>query len=137
MAFSTDADLLDVIPDILSFGIDSFSAEHAKAQADIERKIRADWWSKRGYSGELNPAYLTESQWTKANAYLVLWKYALPRLTKWTEGDKFQAMIDFYKARYGEEIDDIFKDGIEYDADNSSTISDEEKMPIHDGRLVR
>ena len=39
MAFSSDADLLNITPDILSFGIDSFSSEHAKAQADIERKI--------------------------------------------------------------------------------------------------
>ena len=38
MAFSTDADLMGIIPDILSFGIDSFSADHAKAQADIERE---------------------------------------------------------------------------------------------------
>lgn len=137
MAFSNDADLLDIVPDILSLGIDSFAEEHAKAQADIERKIRAEWWPRRGFSGELNTAYLTESQWTRANAYLVLWKYALPRLTNWVEGDRFQGMIAFYKARYLEEIEDIFKDGVEYDADGSSTVTSDEKISIHDERLVR
>ena len=137
MAFSSDADLMDIIPDILSFGIDSFSTDHAKAQADIERKIRADWWDKRGFSGELKPQYLTDSQWTRANAYLVLWKYALPQLTNWVDGDRFQGMIDFYKSRFAEELEAVFKDGVEYDDDNNGTIDDDEKTPINDGRLVR
>jgi len=137
MAFSSDGDLMDIVPDILSFGIDSFSSDHAKAQADIERKIRADWWDKRGFSGELKPQYLTDSQWTRANAYLVLWKYALPQLTNWVDGDRFQGMIDFYKSRFSEEIEAVFKDGVEYDDDNNGTIDDDEKTPINDGRLVR
>ena len=137
MAFSSDADLMDIIPDILSFGIDSFSTDHAKAQADIERKIRADWWDKRGFSGELKAQYLTDSQLTRANAYLVLWKYALPQLTNWVDGDRFQGMIDFYKSRFAEEIEAVFKDGVEYDDDNNGTIDDDEKTPINDGRLVR
>ena len=137
MAFSSDADLMDIVPDILSFGINSFSTDHAKAQADIERKIRADWWDKRGFSGELKPQYLTDSQWTRANAYLVLWKYALPQLTNWVDGDRFQGMIDFYKSRFAEEIEAVFKDGVEYDDDNNGTIDNDEKTPINDGRLVR
>lgn len=137
MAFSSDADLMDIIPDILSFGIDSFSTDHAKAQADIERKIRADWWDKRGFSGELKPQYLTDSQWTRANVYLVLWKYALPQLTNWVDNDRFLGMIDFYKSRFAEEIEAVFKDGVEYDDDNNGTIDDDEKTPINDGRLVR
>jgi len=128
---------MDIVPDILSFGIDSFSTDHAKAQADIERKIRADWWDKRGFSGELKPQYLTDSQWTRANAYLVLWKYALPQLTNWVDGDRFQGMIDFYKSRFAEEIEAVFKDGVEYDDDNNGTIDNDEKTPINDGRLVR
>lgn len=137
MAFSSDADLMDIVPDVLSFGINSFSTDHAKAQADIERKIRADWWDKRGFSGELKPQYLTDSQWTRANAYLVLWKYALPQLTNWVDGDRFQGMIDFYKSRFAEEIEAVFKDGVEYDDDNNGTIDNDEKTPINDGRLVR
>jgi hypothetical protein len=135
--FSTDADLVEILPDIFSLGIGSFAAEHAKAQADIERKIRAEWWPKRGLSGELNTTYLTESQWARSNAYLVLWKYALPQLTNWVEGDRFQGMIAFYKSRYTEEIEAVFQDGIEYDDDGSSTIDNDEKTPIHDGRLCR
>jgi len=137
MAFSNDGDLMELVPDILSLGIDSFSQEHARAQADIERKIRADWWDKRGYSGELVPSKLTSSQWTRCSVYLVLWKYALPKLTNWVDNDRFLGMIDFYKSRYGEEIEAVFRDGVEYDADGDGTVTDKEKEPINSGRLVR
>jgi hypothetical protein len=137
MAFSTDADLMKLVPDILNLGIESFTLEHAQAKADIERKIRADWWAKRGYSGELDPSKLTSSQWTRTSSYLVLWKYALPKLTNWVDNDRFMGMIDFYKARYGEEIESVFQDGVEYDADGDGTVTDKEKEPINSGRLVR
>ncbi len=129
MAFSTDANLLDYVPDILELGIDSFNREHARAKADIERELRINWWDKKGLSGEMNPAYLTDSQFTRCSAYLVLWKYALPQLTNWVEDDRFQNMMDFYKARYGEELESILRDGIEYDADNDSVVTQEERKP--------
>lgn len=137
MAFSTDSDLVAIVPDILDFGISSFSSEHAKAQADIEREIRKRWWSKTGYVGEMDATLLTESQWTRANAYLVLWKYALPRLTNWVEGDRFQNMMSFFKGRYAEELESVFVDGIEYDYNEDTVVSETEKAPILHGRLVR
>ena len=137
MAFSTDGDLITIAPDILDFGIETFELEHEKAKADIERDLRADWWPKRGLSGEMNNSYLTDSQFTRAAAYLVLWKYALPQLTNWTDQDRFLSMIDFYKARYGEEYEAILKDGVEYDDDNDSVVQDDEKRPVMHGRLFR
>ena len=137
MAFSTDSDLAEIVPDILSLGILSFTDEHAKAQLDIEREIRNRWWEKRGISGELNTSLLTEAQWTRSAVYLVLWKYALPQLTNWVDGDRFQNMIDFYKSRYGEELEAILRDGVEYDFDDDSTIQVDEKQPFHTRRLVR
>jgi len=137
MAFSQDSDLVALIPDILDFGITSFADEHARAEADLIRTIRNEWWHKKGIGGEMNSDYLTESQFTRCNSYLVLWKYALPQLTNWVDGDRFKEMLDFYKMRYEEEIADIFKDGIEYDADNSGTIDDDEKEIVSFGRLVR
>jgi len=97
MAFSTDTDLTALVPDILELGIDSFADEHAKAEEDLKREIRNKWWPRTGFNGELDPTLLTQSQFTRCNAYLVLWKYALPKLTNWTDGDRFQEMITFYK----------------------------------------
>ena len=137
MAFSTDTDLTDIIPDILQLGISAFSDEHIKAENDIVRDLRIEWWDKKGLEGELNSTYLTDSQFTRCATYLVLWKYALPQLTNWVDGDRFQNMISFYKSRYGEEFESILRDGIEYDANNDSVVSTEEKKSIHSGRLSR
>ena len=137
MAFSTDSDLISLVPDILELGITSFSGEHTKAQSDIVRELRINWWDRKGLTGDINTAYLTTSQFTRCAAYLVLWKYALPQLTNWVDGDRYQSMITFYKSRYGEELEAILRDGVEYDEDGDSSVSDSEKEALHHLRLVR
>lgn len=137
MAFSTDSDLTDIQPDILDLGISSFYAEHVKADADIKRDIRAKWWSSLNRDGEMDSTLLTDSQWTKAAAYLVLWKYALPQLTNWVDGDRFMAMISFYKDMYHQEMKSVFEDGVEYDFNDDGTIQNSEKDSYLTGRLNR
>jgi len=137
MAMSVDTDLTEIQPDILSLGILSFSSEHPKAKADIERRLRREWWPNKGISGDPDMSLITESQFTKAAAYLVLWKYALPQLATWATEDRFSAMLAFYKGLYEDEIQDIFLDGVEYDADEDSVISLNEKAPVYFGRLQR
>lgn len=137
MAFSNDTNLTDLVPDILTLGISSFSDEHAKAQADIERELRIRWWAKKGIAGEMDNSKLTDSQFTRCASYLVLWRYALPQLTNWVDGDRFQGMIEFYRARYGEELEAIFGDGVEYDDDGDGTIDNDEKNALNANRLDR
>ena len=94
MAMSTDADLIKYQPDILTFGIDEFTDEHAKARDDILRKLRDEWWvrsrnvtnydiSRSLPSLEMDDSKLTESQFERCAVYRVLSEYALPQLTKW------------------------------------------------------
>jgi hypothetical protein len=40
-------------------------------------------------------------------------------------------------VRYGEELDAIFADGVEYDADNDGTVTNKEKEVIALNRLDR
>ena len=137
MAFSSDSDLTAIIPDILQLGISSFSDEHAKAEADIKREIRRRWWPRTGYSGEMDDTLLTDSQWTRANAYLVLWKYALPQLTNWVDGDRYREMLNFYRDMYAQELEAVFGDGVEYDYNDDGTIETSEKDIVITGRLTR
>ena len=74
---------------------------------------------------------------SRAASYLVLWRYALPQLTNWVDGDRFQNMIEFYRARYSEEMDAVFRDGIEYDVDEDGTVQNDEKQSRYSGRLFR
>jgi len=137
MAYSTDSDLQDIVPDILQLGIDTFSDEHGRAFNDINRNLRVDWWEKKGLSGEMDNNKLVSTQFARLSTYLVLWKYALPQLTNWVSDDRFLKMIDFYKARFGEEYDALLRDGIQYDENDDDVISKKEKQSIHHGRLSR
>jgi hypothetical protein len=137
MAYSTDKDLQDIVPDILQLGIDTFSDEHDRAQEDIRRELRIQWWERKGIEGEMDSTLLTTAQFTRLSTYLVLWKYALPQLTNWVDGDRFQSMIQFYKSRYGEELECLLRDGIEYDKNEDGTVQDKEKKAHHFGRLTR
>lgn len=138
MAFSTDTDLTAISPDILSLGIASFADEHAKAEADIKRELRAKWWPYTGYSGEMDDTLLiNEAQFTRCNAYLVLWKYALPKLTNWVDGDRFREMQAFYKDLYNQELQAILDDGVQYDRDGDGLVSQAEKIQNIAGRLTR
>ncbi len=137
MAFSNDYDLQEIAPDILDLGIDNFIEDHATAEADLIREIRNRWWHRRGIAGEMASTKLTATQWTKANSYLVLWKYALPKLTNWIDNDRFLEMIDFYRNLYGQELEAVFADGIEYDADGDGQVKDDEKTPLPLNRLDR
>tara|TARA_R110000787_G_scaffold86838_1_gene185066 strand:- start:179 stop:589 length:411 start_codon:yes stop_codon:yes gene_type:complete len=130
MAYSSDADLLELIPDILDLGIDSFFLEHPKAELDIQRELRIKWWPRKGISGEMDNAKLTATQFTTVSTYLVMWRYALPMLTNWVDGDRFGNMIEFYRARYGEELEAILSDGVDYDADGDGTVANSEKQTV-------
>jgi uncharacterized Rmd1/YagE family protein len=151
MAMSTDADLIKYQPDILTFGIDEFTDEHAKARDDILRKLRDEWWvrsrnvtnydiSRSLPSLEMDDARLTESQFERCAVYRVLSEYALPQLTKWNnEGseDRFQVMMMHYRKKYDEEFNSILRDGVLYDFDNDGTVEATEKQPFHTRRIIR
>ena len=151
MAMSTDADLIKYQPDILTFGIDEFTDEHAKARDDILRKLRDEWWvrsrnvtnydiSRSLPSLEMDDSKLTESQFERCAVYRVLSEYALPQLTKWNnEGseDRLQVMMMHYRKRYDEEFNSILRDGVLYDFDGDGTVEQTEKQPFHTRRIIR
>ena len=152
MAFATRSDLLVYQPDIGDMGLTTSEQDAfvTQAIADVQRDIRNRWWSvyhsnqsrNRSYAGgiEINLSLLTDSQWTRATVYRTLGYYICPALTKFnSEGDedRFAMMGKFYRERYEDEFSDILRDGIEYDADEDSSIADAEKVAIHQLRLVR
>jgi len=151
--FSTDADLQIYQPDILGFGIASFTTPnnyHTLAREDIERDLRIKWYPvyvKQTYrdisllnTTEMNGTLLTDSQFKRLSVYKVIGFYACPQLTKYNSSDnldRFQVMMKHYQQMYADELDSILKDGVEYDADDSNTVKDAEKAPYHRLQLIR
>ena len=139
-------------PDIASFGITDFDTQLQFAEDDVIRQIREEWWERYRHtvrykditkitSLELVNSKLTDAQWKRCVVYKALAEYIMPQLTKWKtpegDNDAFQVQIDFYRASYATEFQAILRDGVEYDEDGDSTVSNSEKEPIHQLRLVR
>jgi len=152
MAFAARTDLITYQPDIGDMGLSTAQLDTyvTQAIADVQRDIRNKWWSvyhsnqsrNRSYAGgiEIDLTLLTDSQWTRATVYRCLGYYVCPSLTKFNptgDEDRFQSMGSFYRERYEDEFADILRDGVEYDANDDSTISDAEKVAVHSMRLVR
>ena len=152
MAFATRSDLTVSQPDIGDMGL-STSQQDAyvtQAIADVQRDIRNRWWSvyqankvrDRSYIGsvEMENSKLTDSQWTRATVYRTLGFYICPALTKFNSSgdeDRFQQMGSYYRTQYEDELQDILRDGVEYDQDGDSSIANSEKEAVHTLRLVR
>lgn len=148
MAFATINDIIEYEPDVLNFGIPSFADALTKAQADVERYLRVNWWPSQqigkfdisfvGTNVEMDESLLTDSQFTRAAVYCALGYYIYPRLSKFEPAmDVFQMKLDYYKKMFAEEIDMTIRDGVEYDVDNNNIITDAERVPNYFLRLKR
>jgi hypothetical protein len=151
--FSSDSDLTVYQPDILGFGVASFESPtnyHTLARNDIERDLRIKWFPvyQRNIEEdisvletiEMDGTKLTDSQWTRCSVYKVIADYICPLLTKFNSQDnldRFQMMQKYYQTEYEKEFQSILRDGVEYDDDNSGTITSSEKEPYHRLRLIR
>ena len=152
MAFATRTNLTTYQPDIGDMGLSTSQQDTyvTQAIADVQRDIRNKWWSvyranqsrNRSYAGgiEIDLTLLTDSQWTRATVYRALGFYICPALTKFNtpgDEDRFQTMGSYYRTAYEAEFADILRDGVEYDANDDSSIADSEKAAVHSLRLVR
>ena len=151
--FSSDSDLQVYQPDILGFGVASFESPtdyHAKAREDIERDLRIKWFPvyQRNIQEdisvletiEMDGTKLTDAQWVRCSVYKMIADYICPLLTKFNSEDnldRFQMMQKYYQTEYEKEFQNVLRDGVEYDDDNSGTITTSEKEAYHRLRLIR
>jgi hypothetical protein len=148
MSFATDSDVIEYVPDLHEYGIQDFSADHAKTQDDILRRLRIEWWPRLqpwkydiryvNNAPEMDSTLLTDSQFTRTAVFHVLAYYILPKLAKFDpDGDRFENMMKHYKSRFEEEFNLVLKDGVEYDLNNDNTVGISEKASTEFMRLVR
>jgi len=148
MAFATITDITAYEPDILNYGLPNFDDAIAKAEQDVKRYLRVNWWPSQqigrfditivGFNAEMDETKLTDSQFTRATVYCALGYYIYPRLSKFEPTlDVFQMKYDYYKKMYAEEIDMVIRDGIEYDVDDDGNVTAAEKTPNYFLRLKR
>lgn len=148
MAFATINDVKEYEPDILNYGLPNFDDALSKAEQDVKRYLRVNWWPSQqigrfditivGFNAEMDDTKLTDSQFTRATVYCALGYYIYPRLSKFEpELDVFQMKLDYYKKMYAEEIDMVIRDGVEYDLDGDGDVTPAEKTASYFMRLKR
>lgn len=146
--FATINDVLEYEPDIQNYGIHDFSDALSKAQSDVERWLRIQWWPTQqigrfditiiGTNTEMDPTKLQAAQLKRATVFNALSYYIYPQLSKFEPDlDVFQIKMEYYKTRWSEEIDLVIRDGVEYDLDSDGTVTDIEKQPEYFLRLKR
>lgn len=149
ITFATISDIQEYEPDITDFGIPEFTDEINKAQNDVIRDLKINWWPTQT-TGLYDLKYLatgqTEpdddlydaSQHTRATVFRALGFHIFPKLAKFEEApDMFERKMEFYRKEYAEEFDKILREGVRYDIDSSGNFEDEEKAPTHFLRLKR
>ena len=125
--------------DIYEFGFSCTSSEVtffiAETTNHILRELRIRWWAvyKTNFYTDitvLNTAEMVDTkvnldQFKRAGAFLFLYKFFLPTITKFrpeADKDRFERMIEFYRSEFINEFQAILEDGVEYDSDESGTI---------------
>jgi hypothetical protein len=149
MSFATNEDLVTYYPTSMDHGVADWSRELAQAQTDVETLIKSRWFNKefdsantryRFTSGNpvFSPSKLTESQWTRATCFRALACYILPKLSTFRpEGDSFREQLNFFQNRFEEEFNLQLGAGIEYDVNDDSVVSENEKFQTDQLRLYR
>ena len=146
--FATISNVKEYEPTILDYGVQDFDDSLIKAQADVERYLRINWWPTQqigkyditiiGTNLEMDANKLTPSQMTRATVYCALGYYIYSKLSRFEpELDMFHMKMEYYKRMYSEEIDLVIRDGVEYDIDSNGIITDAEKTPSYFLRLRR
>jgi hypothetical protein len=126
MPFATNENLQDYVPDIFDHGVDDWSDELTKAEADVVNQIKIRYWNRHHDRSQFDKTKLTESQWTATTVYRALSTHIMPKLSTFRIDDVFKDQITFYKEKYEEELNTQFSVGIEYDTDGSGTVEDSE-----------
>jgi hypothetical protein len=149
ITLATINDVLEYEPDIENYGIPEFDNEITKAQQDVFRDLRIQWWPTQtiglydvkyltGGAQEPDDDLYTASQLTRACVYHALGYHIYPKLAKFEpETDIFERKMEYYRGEYTREFDLLLRDGIEYDRDSSGTVDDTEREPTSYLRLKR
>lgn len=132
--YSTDADLLKIRPDILSFGVASWTDQHTEAKRQIDRLIESRWYleaaSDYGVDPETTPFdsdLVSAAQMVRPASYKALELIYEYLMNNTPEPDGFFRLMTHFKTRFDEEFNTIMAIGLEYDWDSSDAIDESER----------
>lgn len=143
--YSSDADLVEVRPNILQLGVASWDTQAEEAFRLINRTLIAKWYKDVALEREIDdwrtttfdPEKVDADQVKKLSVYKTLELSYMYLMKDSPNPDGFERQADFFRDRYNEELNIILALGVNYDWDEDDTIQDDEKYEPRIRRLVR
>jgi len=142
--YSTDLNLVEIRPNIMRLGTDSWSAMHTEAKSIIDRILEVRWYQDEAAEYGVNPAevpydadLLSTTQVKRLSCYKAL-ELIYEYLMKDTpEPDGFHRQMLHFRERFETELQTLLSYGIDYDWDDDGTIDESERMKTQRRTLKR
>lgn len=143
--YCDDDDLSSYRPNIMDYGVPTWSAQRLKATKIVNRDIEAEWYRKAskersvdfkvtGFQpGLMLARYEQLEDLTCYKAFELIYEY----LSKDVDGDVFRTLADRYHKSYEKELKRVILTGIDYDWDASGGIDSTEKYEMVAPRTLR
>lgn len=144
--FHDDSNLIEVRPDILSYGVTEFSKQLDESESIIIRTVESRWYRNIALSygvdwrsTPFNPELMlnADTQLGRAAVYKSLELIYLFLMKESPEEDAFERQVKLFAKRYKDEIGDVLTAGIDYDWDEDDEISAGENILPRIRRLHR
>lgn len=144
MAYSTDADLVKIRPNIMDLGVDAWSDQHDEAALIIDRVIIARWYKTAAseYSldwrdTEFDSTLVEDNTFLRLSCYKALELAYLYLMKESPKEDPFEREMKLFRDLYNQELELVLSTGIGYDWDASGAVADTEKYQSFPRRLSR
>lgn len=143
--YHTEDDLVEVRPNILSYGVSDFEPQMEESESIINRTLESRWYRAAAAENGLdfrtdvfNPALvLTTSQVKRLATYKSLQLCYLHLMKEAPDPDAFERQMSTFKKLYDEEMQEVLGAGIDYDWDESGVIEAGENLQPTYRRLQR
>jgi len=143
MAYSTDADLVKIRPNIMSLGVSAWTDQHNESTAIINRALLA-WYNteatKRGYADiqfDSSKILNASTQLKRLACYKTLELAYMYLMVDGVQEGGFRNEMTLFRELYEREFNAVLESGIDYDWDDDGAIDDYEATDAAPRRLVR
>jgi len=142
--YSTDLDLVDIRPNIMNLGVDSWTTKHTEAKRQIDRILEVRWYQAEAAEYGVNPEsvpydsdLLNSTQVKLLSCYKTL-ELIYEFLMKDTpDPDGFSRQMLHFRERFAQELQTLLSFGVEYDWDDDDEIAEAERLKTQRRTLKR
>ena len=132
LLYHSEDDLVEVRPDILSYGVSDFDAQMEESETIINRAIDAKWYraiaADNGIDYQETPFDGTlllngDTQLKRLAVYKSLQLCYMYLMKESPEPDAFERQMETFKKLYADELSEVLASGLDYDWDESGVIA--------------